>query len=131
MPSSWMSMYGGHMMAPGPAMSPNMGPVGSGSPDSYPFPARWSGRPGDDAGDPPPPGASRSGQPTAACCVALATLACLEYIICCMTREASICAPSCTGLIQTPDELPGWWESFLDLSNKLACWMPFHTQPCV
>ena len=52
MPSSWMTMYGGHMMAPGPPMSPHMGPAGSG-PDSYPFAAPWSGRPGNDAGDRP------------------------------------------------------------------------------
>ena len=53
MPSSWMTMYGGHMMAPAPPMSPHMGPAGSGGPDSYPFAAPWPGRPGDDAGERP------------------------------------------------------------------------------
>ena len=39
------------MMAPGPPMSPHMCPAGSGGPDSYPFAAPWSGRPGDGAGE--------------------------------------------------------------------------------
>ena len=47
---SWMGMYGGPMVAPGPPMSPQMGPMSNGH-DAYPFSAPWSSRPGEDSGD--------------------------------------------------------------------------------